>query len=208
MTASPLAYELFWQTAHLGDADWDAELMRFNGWEKTAGLIPMRAFDLPKKIYFNANFDFVKDSDYPVNDVNWPLMSKRMLETLLAVTDFPHRAFPVAMVDSAARRGKRFDESGNPLPGMADERFSAIQLLAYTDAFDWDESEYQQHKYLPDRTSMVTKLVVKEPAGGMPALFRLGASPGGLFVSGAGRQALEERGIRGVVFRSPEQVLL
>ena len=45
------------------------------------------------------------------------------------------------------------------------------------------------------------KLVLREPEGGLPPLFRISSSKGMLLASADARSALESAGIRGVTFK-------
>jgi hypothetical protein len=166
-----------------------------------------REFELPERIYFVANFETLEWSDFPTNDAHWPLMSLRMVETLESLGDFPHRRIPVTMVDDKAKTP--FDDSGNLQTGVAtDERFFAVQLTEHLDAFDWDNSEYVRSRIAPATVRQVTKLVLKEPPGGYPPLFRLAAKPQHLFVIAAARQGLEKIGIRGVRFWDIDRIVM
>jgi hypothetical protein len=55
--------------------------------------------NLPEQIEFDAIGVVFETIDYPYTDVRWPIMSKRMLETLLSVRDFRHRAYPLLIID-------------------------------------------------------------------------------------------------------------
>jgi hypothetical protein len=193
--------------SHLVDVESDAFLKRFPGWENIAGWLLTRQHPVPEPVYFEADFETLAWNEFPSNDVRWPLMSKRMLDVLLATGSFPHRLIPVIMLDYRLKWDERFGPDGTPKPEAADYRFAAVQLTEHLDAFDWDRSEYQRDPDLPDQTAGISKLVLKEPAGGFPPLFRLAAAPGSLFVSAAAGRALKDAGIRGVRFDPLESVL-
>ena len=78
MSTDAAAYHLFWDVEHIKGTVYDATLVPFPRWEVT------------------------QHSDYPSNDVTWPLMSPRMLEVLCQVGDFPHRRIPVRLVNRRA----------------------------------------------------------------------------------------------------------
>ena len=182
---------------HLGDDDVDASLVKFEGSSDLVGLIEDRPLmRLPERICFEANTDTLKQVDYPINDQAWPIMSTRMLGVLRAVGDFPHRAIPLIMLDDTVE-GK-FDAAGPPRLGVANHDFVAVQLTSYTDAFDWDRSEYTRSALADDRILKAKRLVLTDAP--LPPLFRLSARPGPLLVSAAARAALEKAGIGGVRF--------
>jgi hypothetical protein len=199
-TTSDKAFVLSRDLLHLGDDDYDASLVKFPGWEGVASMALPDMPPFPERIAFEANFRSLQKTDFPSNDALWPLMSRRMLDVLLSVRDFPHRAVPVVMVKDTVMSKDRYDEQMVAKPGVEEHRFVAVHLLEHTDAFDWERSIYNRHRLSPKLVKNIKKLVLKEPDGGFPPLFRLSAYPAPLFVSAAARSALENAGIKGVVF--------
>jgi hypothetical protein len=204
MTPSDPAYELVPDPVHLGDAEYEAELVRFRGWDQCAGLIPKEELPLPEPVYFEADLSAVESVDFPINDVCWPIVSSRLLAVLREVGDFSFRSIPVVMVERSVAEEERFDEQGRPQSGVAREGFSAIQISEFSDAFDWERSKYEEDDELPDEVYRIQRLVLK--AGPLPPLFRLAARPRPLMVSAEGRAALERAGVRGVSFVPLSQV--
>jgi hypothetical protein len=197
------AFELDTDATHLGDDDTDIRLVRFDGWENTTGLMGTPVLKLPQQIYFEGNFRTLETIDFPIDDVSWPVMSKRMLETLRNVGEFGHRAIPVIILDDTVK--DRFDAAGKPRVGVANHEFSAVQLTHYTDAFDWERSEYvRDDLFGDDQVLTAKKLVLKDVP--LPPLFRLSALPRPLMVNAAARAALEQAGIKGVRFLASEHV--
>jgi hypothetical protein len=186
-------YILNWDSSHFVDLDADAWLVKFSGYENIQ-LALLKEYNLPEKIEFDAIFDVIQRSDFPINDVGWSIMSQKMLDILLSVGSFPHRVIPLVMVDCEVigRGGKRSEKE--------DHRFVAVQLLEHLDIFDWEKSIYKHHPRLPNRVYSINTLVLKKPQDNCRPLFRLSAYPSKLFVSGKARMALEKAGIRGVVF--------
>lgn len=207
------------------DFDYEAWLIEFPGWnetdtgfwepqavtfEGTEGIVVREkkgderwylvAFKLPEKIEFETVGDIIHHTDYPYCKPQWPIMSKRMLDTLLAVREFPHQTIPVTMVDIQMY----YDESVGDYvaPEERIEDFVAVQLLEHLDVFDWDNSIYTVNPKRPHKPSHVERLVIKEPEEGLPPLFRIGTVKlrTHLYVSPEGRAALEAAGIRGVRF--------
>ena len=186
-------YILNWDSSHFVDLDADAWLVKFSGYENIQ-LALLKEYNLPEKIEFDAIFDVIQRSDFPINDVGWSIMSQKMLDILLSIGSFPHRVIPLVMVDCEVigRGGKRSEKE--------DHRFVAVQLLEHLDIFDWEKSIYKPHPRLPNRVYSIDTLVLKKPQDNCRPLFRLSAYPSKLFVSGKARMALEQAGIRGVVF--------
>src|SRR6266481_6222731 len=99
LSQQSIAFELVWDPSHLGDDDFDATLVPFDGSDRIPGWITARPIAVPERIFFEANVETLKVVDFPINDQNWPIMSKRMLEVLEGVGDFSHRLIPVIMLD-------------------------------------------------------------------------------------------------------------
>ena len=158
----------------------------------------LREYNLPERIEFDAIFDVIQSSDYPINDVGWSIMSQKMLDILLSIGSFPHRVIPLVMVDCEVigSGGKRSEKENH--------RFIAVQLLEHLDIFDWENSVYEPDLTITDLVDSIDKLVLKQPQDGFPPIFRLSVYPYVLFVSGKARMALEHAGIKGVVFEEIE----
>jgi hypothetical protein len=158
-------------------------------------------FHLPERIEFESvgNFLMIHDlsrirvTDFPYNRERWPIMSKRMLEALLSVREFPHQVIPIVMLDAFT-----------PIEFEENHDYVAVQLLEHQDVFDWEKSIYEPHSEKPNRfkSGSLEKLVLREPLAGLPPLFRIATTPlqTKLYVSAEGRTALEGVGIRGVTF--------
>jgi hypothetical protein len=87
----------------------------------------------------------------------------------------------------------------DPRAEVVDDRFAAVQLTEYIDVVDWDRSTFERSR-IDLELCYFEKLVLRNPDGGLPPLFRLSANEGMLLVSSAARQALEAINIRGVEF--------
>jgi hypothetical protein len=205
------------------DFDYEAWIVEFPGWEKvksgfwspqpvtfdgTEGFISfeqqadgfwyINQFKLPKLIKFETVGDIINYTDYPDCKPNWPIMSKKMLDTLLSVREFPYQAVPVMMIDTQ----KYYDETvGDYIaPEKKIHDFVAVQLLEHQDIFDWEHSVYETDPEMPGEINSVDQLVLREPESGLPPIFRLKTLSSLLYVSVEGRAALESAGIRGIKF--------
>jgi hypothetical protein len=196
-----LAYRLFWDTKHLKRNDDDAILVPFKGKEYVCGWIGTEPLEVPNPVLFEANFKVTSQSDYPCNDVNWPIMSPRMIDVLRSVGDFPHRLVPVRLMNRKVREPLRYLPDGSLRPEVIDDRFVAMQLTEHIDIVDWERSVFERDQIAPGVVFYsFDKLVLREPPGGFPPLFRIPANSGPLFISVEGRRALENAAIRGVLF--------
>jgi hypothetical protein len=156
---------------------------------------------LPDRIEFESvgNFLMIHDlrrtriTDFPHNREGWPIMSKRMLEALLSVREFPHQVIPIVMLDAFT-----------PLEFEENHDYVAVQLLEHQDVFDWEQSKCERDLEVPNcvRFGSLESAVFIEPLDGFPPLFRVTTIPlsNRLYVSAEGKAALEETGIRGVNF--------
>jgi hypothetical protein len=192
-TTTHQAYELDHDIDHLvGDLEYDAWLVNPSEYENILWDFwePGR-LDLPDNIEFDCDGARLLVSDYPYGKERWPIMSKRMLDTLLTVKDFPHQIIPIVMKDIFVP--PQFDESHD---------FVAVQLLEHQDVFDWDNSVYETGPVRPEAVDplSIEKLVLREPEGGFPPVFRIKDFDTALYVSAAGRAALEAAGIKGIRF--------
>lgn len=194
-----IAYDLFWNMKHIKGTVYDATLIPFQGDEQVCGWLRTEPLQVPDPVLFEANFKVTRQSDYPCNDVNWPLMSPRMIETLRKIGDFPHRLVPVRLVDRKARGMARYLPDGSLRPEVVDDRFVAMQLTEHIDAVDWERSTFRRSGIDPE-LCYFDKLVLVSPRTGLPPLFRLSSSGGMLLVSAEARRALEGAGITGITF--------
>ncbi len=158
-------------------------------------------FSWPKRIegldgaVFDCDGERIQISDFPSVKEDWPIMSRKMLDILLSVGDFPHQAIPVVMSNV-------FD---NP-PIEAFHNFVAVQLLEHLNIFDWENSVYETVEDRPDivEPNSIEDLVLVEPEGGFPPLFRVKQIRTRLFISSAAKQALEAADIQGIDYRNKD----
>jgi hypothetical protein len=200
MSADAIAYRLFWDCSHLKGKVYDATLVPFPHSGYVVGWMGTEPHDVPNPVLFEANFKVTQHSDYPSNDVRWPLMSPRMLDVLRQVGDFPHRLIPVRLVNRRARGPARYLPDGSLRPEVIDDRFAAVQLTEHIDVVDWERSTFRRSGLNPENIALFYKLVLVEPPGGLPPLFRVPSDVSLLLVSAEARRALETAGIRGVEF--------
>jgi hypothetical protein len=131
----------------------------------------------------------------------WPIMSKRMLDTLLSVGSFRYRAYPALMIDCKQVYNENLGRDINS--GIKYDNFFAVQVLEDLDVFDWENSVYERDSESPDVLESIEELVLKEPEEGFPPMFRVVTSylKTRLYIFSEARLALEAAGIRGVLFR-------
>jgi hypothetical protein len=193
------AYELRRDSAYHFAKQIKLDQFQFSDW-KSIDFIGLNSPEISEEFEFKTYSKFLlEETDYPFAETNsgevkgvaygeepvdWPVISKRMLEALCSFKEFKHQIFP-ALVRSGWNSS---DENHN---------YIIIQLLDHLDIFDHEQSIYDP----TDIDSTLTKLVLKEPPGGYPPLFRVATIPNRLFVSAAARAALEAADIKGLEFR-------
>jgi hypothetical protein len=162
--------------------------------QRADGLWYVNQFRLPEHVEFETVGDIIHHTDYPYCKPRWPIMSKRMLDTLLSVREFPHQTIPITMIDCEVVHKPELGR--NEKSGEEIHDFVAVQLLEHLDIFDWERSDYKPDPAMP----RVDRLVLRVPEGGLPPLFRVKKRETYLYVSPEGRAALESAAIQGVDF--------
>jgi hypothetical protein len=203
-TAVKQAYKLRHDAVHIEDTsrERDAYIVQWPEFlDYTLKFMDPDDFDYPNHgVEFHGYESSLSDTDYPYNNVRWPIMSKRMLHTLLAVREFPYRTWDVPFVGFPDNAPVMMLEKGLSGGVRHDDEFVAVQLLEQLDIFDWENSIYKMHSIFPEEVDRIRKLVLKVPEEGLPPIFRLRVDPVLLYVSPEGRKALEAAKIKGIHF--------
>ncbi len=151
-----------------------------------------------KKLELRGGLSMLEEIDYLYTKPSLPIMSKRMLYILKAMGDFPHQEIPVVIQDDEADFDRQLKEWIGS--GKVNNNYVAVHILEHLDIFDRENSIYEPGIFDPNRVRVAKKLVLHEPEGGLPPLFKLKVMPGRLFVSPEAKLALEESGITGIDF--------
>jgi hypothetical protein len=198
------AYELKPNPIHIRDTsrEYDAYIVEWPEYRNyTTKFLAADDFAYPTHdVKFQGYESSLGDTDYPYCSVYWPIMSKRMLNTLLSVKKFPYRTWDVPFVGfpDNAPEGLLVKELRDGV--RHDNEFVAVQLLEHLDIFDRDKSVYKESKILDGAVNSIRKLALHIPEEGLPPIFRLKVAPVQLYVSPECRAALEAANIRGVRF--------
>ncbi len=181
-----------------------AQVVPFEGYEEVSTDMSdlSEPVEFPNPIQFHGLLSTVRQTDFPVVEEGWPLMSKRMLEVLESVGSFPHRVLPTRILEgdigrSIAEGDRRFDEQGNFKPEFYTDDYVLLQITEYLDAMDLERSVYRRYEPELNMVSGLRKPVFKKIDREYPQIFRPIHSPVDLFISEAAKQALEAAGIRG-----------
>lgn len=201
-------YKLDWDYGHSGDTERDAFHIAFKDDDKimhyfaSPGIYNKEL--LPPEILFQANFNLVPYYDYPLTDLQIPIMSLRMYDILNNLDLEEHHTIPVIMIDDTYL-GERFISDGSLSTETPINRdYIALRLSLLRDYFDRERSEYRPLRSNPDALGRIKKLVLKEPPSGFPSAFRVDVVSSSLFISQAAKESLEANNIKGCVFEEVE----
>jgi hypothetical protein len=198
------AYELDHNPVHIEDTsrEYDAYIVEWPEYrEYGLKFCHSKGFDYPAHgVEFQGYESSLSDTDYPYENVGWPIMSKRMLNTLLSVKEFPHRTWDVPFVGFPDNAPEELLRKGLRDGVRHDNEFVVVQLLEQLDIFDRENSVYKDSDILPGAVNSIRKLALHVSKDGLPPVFRLKVSPVQLYISPECRDALEAANIRGIRF--------
>jgi hypothetical protein len=203
-TITKQAYELDHDPVNIRDTsrEYDAYIVEWPEYrEYTTEFCRPNDFDFPNHgVEFHGYESSLSSTDYPYENIGWPIMSKRMLNTLLSVREFPHRTWDVPFVGFPDNAPERLLREGLRGGVRHENEFVAVQILELLDIFDRENSVYKEGFVSPDKVRSIRKLALHVPEEGLPPIFRLKVSPVRLYISPEGRAALETANINGVRF--------
>jgi hypothetical protein len=203
-TITKQAYELAQDTSHLNEIsrNYDAHIVEWPEYrDYTTKFMDPDDFEFPTHdVEFQGYESCLSNTDFPLNNVSWPIMSKQMLDTLLSVREFPYRHWDVPFVGFPDNAPVAMLEEGLSGGVRHDNEFAAVQLLEQLDIFDWENSVYKIDPIFSNEVRSIRKLMLKVPEEGLPPVFRIKVYPVRLYVSPEGRSALEAANIKGVRF--------
>jgi hypothetical protein len=160
-------------------------------------------YEVPEPVDWVGFLDRLHQTDYLHNDLLWPLVSKRMLYVLRSVGEFSHKAISTRIYDYGCQNQGNNNDEGHTTPsaGEFNEDYVGLQLLEHVEGIDYEHTEFSPSLHPDIFSPYITNLVLKEPVGGFPPIFRLAnKKTTELFVSPAAREALEAAGIKGLDF--------
>jgi len=200
------AYILESDLDHVDDSGSDVSIIPFDGYHK----LRYYFFDpytyekelIPSEIICVANFSVLKDIDYLVSDFRVPIMSRRMLDVLLSLSEFSHMVVPLVLIDNSAPPESWFHEDGTVNDSLISPRkFYALRLSEHLDVFDFRNSEYSISRRNPKIPRRVSKFVIHDREGGLPPIFRVSSVPTELLICDSSRSALLSAGIAGLQYK-------
>jgi hypothetical protein len=161
------------------------------------------AAEMPGNVSFIGLKSWLPPTDFPYIDqvrTSWPIMSRKMIEVLISVGDFPHQVIPVIFKAEDEDFAARFCDGPSP---VLNHDYAILQLLKISNFLDLEKSEYENVAYIDGLGTFIHasgKIVLKEPKEGFPPIFRVEGCETYLYISGAAKEALERAGIQGVDF--------
>ena len=190
--------------SHLFDMDEDAALLPFKGSDSIDYRMQgIQKFEIPDVLYFESNFEIIPEIDYPILDVcSVFVISTRMYELLIEVGEFKHLIISVTMLDDSYSKN-HFESNGTLKKEVTfNDKYVAVQFLEYTEAFDYEESEYSMGLAFPEEIGIISKIVLKNKQ--YPPVFRIEESTEYIFITEEAKNKLLENGIKGCIFEEVE----
>lgn len=194
-------YQLERDFSHLLDMDNDITHIKFPGSQDLGSkMMGVKDTELPNILYFQANFRVIPRIDYPIPDLSLFIVSGRMLDALKECGFFEYRSIPIVLIDDTYF-GKIFNDNNELNTGFKiNTDYLAIQLMRYTDAFDYEKSEYKSSRAFPDEVGVIKKLALKESEN-YPPVFKIKEKPSRIFITEQTKNNLVSRGIQGCEFK-------
>ena len=174
-------------------------------WHLRAGASPPRT-----PLVFKGFFDTLNLLDYPSNDCNWPLVTRRMLDALQLNETEHCTPYPTTLIDVQLRtqndpRWTRTDpqaasEYALSTPSLFRTDLYTLQITPLHGVLNRERSRCEiENDFI---VSFVDSYVFHELETGFPPLFRVAEDPATLFISDEARQSLKTAGIVGPVYRA------
>jgi hypothetical protein len=186
------------------DLGYHAQVVPFEGYQQVSIAMsdPSETVEFPNPVEFQGLLSTVRQTDFPVIQERWPVISRRMLKVLESVGFFPHHTLPVRILDGDVGRSlvegnRRFDEQGNFKAEFYTDDYVLLQLTEHLNTMDLERSVYDYYDPEVNMLTGIDKLVLKDIGREYPPIFRLIHCPTMLFITEAAKQALETSGIRG-----------
>jgi hypothetical protein len=198
-----IAYRLNYDDNHYKEfrsdsTEEDIVFQKYDGYEEFS-MSRLSLFEHPTPVIFISYSEGVRFIDYPVNS-GWEVMSRKMYETLLSVGDFPHRVIPVVIVDSKIKQKDWFNSNGELKQDAGLWNYVAVHITETIDVVDYEKSGYTKDEKL--KRIRIYTYVFKNPANGLPPIFKTPENLFPVFVSTEAREALKRNKIKGIRYVS------
>jgi len=194
-------YYLKKDPSHLNDSGCDAFHIPFKDDNRIgARMMGIRDFDAPESIVFQGDLRILSIIDLPITDLGIFIVSCKLVDVLIKIGSFKYRLIPVIMVDDTYPH-ELFNAEGklkNEIRCL--ENFYALQILEYTEVFDYANSQYEMSLAFPEDVGVIYRLVLKDTEESLPPIFRLKECSRHLFVTEKTKLAIQKAEIKGCIF--------
>jgi len=127
--------------------------------------------ELPDRVLFQANFNVLIENDYPLTNLNIPVMSENMFACFEQTNTVKFKVLKLIMIDDTflgeINEGKLTDD----IPVM-DNYVSFSILENFKDYLNLEKSDYRPSRTDPKIPSRIRNYVLNEPKTGFPSIFR------------------------------------
>lgn len=200
-------YRLIYDYNRAQDSERDAYHIPFENSNKSSTMFLNKKHieRLPKQIYFESNLNTITKTDFPLNDLNIPIMSDRLIEVIKSIGDINLKEVPVVMLDRTFLENK-FHSSGS-LKDVVKyfDNYKAIMLLDRIECFDYQNSIYEPGELNPNIPGYIKKIVLNISDINIPPIFRLKESPSKIFITEKTKELIvTKKKINGCLFEKVE----
>lgn len=198
-------YSISWDSSHLIDDNLDAYHLPFQNSEMASLLFlhPKYRDKLPLQLLFRANFNLIPKVDYPLTDLNIPILSKKMITIIQKCGNFNAIFTDVIMIDDTYL-DNIFNSNGilkNEV--KKDISYKALTIVDREDCFDFKNSVYMPNELNPNIPGYIKKLVLRKNYN-FPPIFRINESSSLLLITEFVKNLLQESYIKGCLFEEIE----
>lgn len=197
-------YIIDWDTSIPRDVN-DASHLPFKYSDRASGMFLNYKYKdrYPKEVLFKANFDILPKLDYPLSDLNIPILNEKMIKTLKSIGDFEAFFTPVTMLEDTYL-GDLFDKSGNLKADIErNDDYRIMTLINRENCFNYELSDFLPSELDAKKPGFIKKYVLNYSED-LPPIFRINESPSKIFLTDKAKVALEANGIKGCVFEEVE----
>ncbi len=140
-----MIYRLDHNVSHIIDRELDAELIEFPNSKNVGFRNPELDFteQIPQPMEFVGNLDVLMRTDYPyIVPTGYPMISLRLLDTLLVAGDFRYQTYRTRVYDEALAEEVRYQSDYTRTdfevtdPAQYTDRFMILKLLDWTNVLD------------------------------------------------------------------------
>jgi hypothetical protein len=198
-------YSLNWDSNHIVDDNLDAYHLTFQNSEMATLLFlhPKYKDKLPLELLFRANFNLIPKVDYPLTDLNIPILSNKMISILQECGNFDAIFTDVIMIDDTYLDNIFNSEGTLKNEVKIDKSYKALTIINREDCFDFKNSIYMPNELNPSIPGYIKKLILKKKSNFSP-IFRIKESSSTLFITELAKNKLQQNDIEGCVFEEVE----